>query len=399
MRCTLLLLFLLAARTGFSQPIPMLSDSARFSLLTVAPGDETYSMFGHSALRVYDYPNRLDRCYNYGTFEFDQPNFLLKFCRGKLLYFLDIESYRGFEYGNLADRRDMREQMLHLDQAQKQRLFELLSVNAREENRYYKYDFFYDNCATRIRDIVQEGFFHELDYDSTQLPMGATMRQLLRPYLQPHPWTGFGIDLLLGLPADQRARPTDFMFLPDGLHDVFAHTSIARGKPLVKAERHLPNPPLGKGGVKPDFLQRPFWVMCLVAIIGLLSMANPRTEHVFDTLFWFTLGVIGLVITLLWVATDHAATKNNLHILWALPTHLLFFWRRSRSEFTQNYFVGVAVLAALTLLFWKWLPQEMPMAALPLVILVVIKGLWRHYWKVESWRDEFTGAWRSRTAK
>ncbi len=385
---SLLFFFLLAAHSAFSQIVPVLSDSARISLITVDPGDETYSMFGHSALRVYDLRNRLDRCYNYGTFEFDQPNFLLKFCRGKLLYYLDIESYRGFEYGNLSDRRGMHEQWLNLKQDQKQRLFELLSVNAREDKRYYKYDFFYDNCATRIRDIVQETFFHELPYDSTHLPMGTTMRQLLRPYMHPHPWTEFGIDLLLGLPTDKRANPEDFMFLPDGMHDVFSHTMITKGSTLVKAEHTIPDLPLVRPEFEPDFFQRPFWVMCLVALLGLLSMANPRTEHIFDTIFWFVLGVAGLTITLLWFATDHSATKNNLNILWALPTHLLFFWRRNRSEFTQNYFVGVAILAALTLVFWKWLPQEMPNAALPLVVLVVIKGIWRHYWKLESWRDE-----------
>lgn len=391
MRRSLLFFFLLAAQSVFGQIIPLLSDSAHISLLTVEPGDEVYSTFGHSALRVHDYANRLDRCYNYGTFEFDQPNFLLKFCRGKLLYFLDLESYRNFEYGNLSDRRGMQEQVLNLHQAQKQRLFELLSVNAREDNRYYKYDFFYDNCATRIRDIVQEGFYHELSEDSTQLPMGTTMRQLLRPYLRPHPWMGFGIDLLLGLPADRRARPEDFMFLPNGMHDVFAHTQIAKGRPLVRQERLIPEQPFVREAFQPGLFERPFWMMCFVAIIGLLSMANPRTEHIFDTIFWFSLGILGLVIALLWFATDHSATKNNLNILWALPTHLFFFWRRSRSEFTQNYYIGVSVLAVLVLMFWKWLPQEMPVAALPLVLLVVVKGLWRHYWKVQSWRDESIG--------
>jgi len=392
MRRSFLFLLLLAAQSAFGQIIPLLSDSARISLLTVEPGDEVYSTFGHSALRVNDLANhRIDRCYNYGTFEFDQPNFLLKFCRGKLLYFLDIESYRGFEYGNLADRRGMREQVLNLDPVQKQRLFELLSVNAREDNRYYKYDFFYDNCATRIRDIVGETFFHQLGYDSTHLLMGTTMRQLLRPYLKPHPWMGFGIDLLLGLPADRRARPEDFMFLPNGMHDVFAHTAIAAGQPLVRGERNVPAQPFVREEFQPDIFERPLWMMCFVALLGLLSMANPRTEHVFDTIFWFVLGLAGLVIALLWFATDHSATKNNLNILWALPTHLLFFWRRNRSEFTQNYFIGVSILAVLVLAFWKWLPQEMPVAALPLVGLVVVKGFWRHYWKVKSWRDDPIG--------
>lgn len=137
-----------------------LSDSSRISLMTVAPGDFLYSTFGHSALRVFDPVNNIDRCYNYGTFDFDQPNFYLNFCRGKLLYSLDVEPGRHFVRGNLQDNRPMQEQVFDLGAAQRQRLFNLLETNALPENRSYKYDFFYDNCATRIRDIVQETFFH-----------------------------------------------------------------------------------------------------------------------------------------------------------------------------------------------------------------------------------------------
>ncbi|MBL7807773.1 MAG: DUF4105 domain-containing protein, partial [Saprospiraceae bacterium] len=172
----LLLFLLLLPFAGIAQT---LSDSAQISLMTVAPGEFVYSTFGHSAIRVKDPGTRFDRCYNYGTFDFEQPNFLLKFCQGKLLYNLDIESYRSFEYGNLQDRRTMQEQVLNINQEQKQRLFDLLQENYKEENRYYKYDFFYDNCATRIRDIVQETFFHQLQLDSSSLPPKATMRQLL----------------------------------------------------------------------------------------------------------------------------------------------------------------------------------------------------------------------------
>ena len=121
--------------------------------------------------------------------------------------------------------------------------------------------------------------------------------------------------------------------------------------------------------------------MSFVAIIGLLSMANPRTEHIFDTLFWFVLGLAGLIIALLWFATDHSATKTNLNILWAWPTHLLFFWRTRRLGTTETYFTAAAMAAALLLIFWKWVPQEMPIPALPLLVLIVAKGLWRRYWK------------------
>lgn len=361
-----------------------LSDSAAISLMTVAPGEMVYSTFGHSAIRVKDPAQRFDQCYNYGTFEFEQPNFLLKFCRGKLMYNLDVETYRSFEYGNLHDRRPMKEQLLNLDQEQKQRLYDLLQENYKVENRYYKYDFFYDNCATRIRDILDETFFYQIQYDTSGLQKGATMRQLLRPYLVNNPWTGFGIDLILGLPADRKASAANFMFLPDYVHDLMGKARATSGEAIVKAERNIPEPPMKPHPFQPTPLDRPLWMMSLLAIIGLLAMGNPRTERIFDALFWLTLGIAGLVIFLLWFATDHSATKSNMNILWALPTHLLYFFRNRKAEWTDFYFMVVGFLAIALLVFWKWLPQELPVAAIPLVLLVVVKSLGRRYWKKEK---------------
>ena len=373
---------LICAAQTFAQSATTLSERATISLMTVAPGEYLYSTFGHSALRVRDPQNRIDRCYNYGTFDFNQPYFILKFCRGKLRYFLNIESYRSFEYSNFQDRRPMQEQLLNLRQDQRQRIFELLETNALEQNRYYQYDFFYDNCATRIRDIVKETFYQEITFDSSHLALGSTMRQLLHPYLTKMPWTRFGIDLVLGYSADRRASPEDFMFLPDHIHDIFAHTQIPAG-PLVASGRRIPEWSFPEASVKAGFFDSPLLVMCLVAVIGLLSMANPRTERIFDFIFWLVLGLAGLIIAFLWFATDHSSTKMNLNILWALPTHLLVFWRNRRTELMDNYFTGTAILAALTLIFWKFIPQEMPTPAIPIVILVIVKGLWRRYWKKE----------------
>lgn len=369
--------FVFLCRLLPAQVVPVLSDSARVSLMTVSPGSELYSVFGHSAVRVYDPITRINRVYNYGTFDFDQPNFYLNFCRGKLLYSLDVESYRNFEYGNLHDLRWMEEQVLNLNGEQRQRIFSLLQTNALPENKDYKYDFFYDNCATRIRDLVKETFFHQISFDSSGLKPGVTMRQLLKPYLKNYPWTDFGIDLILGLAADRKARAEDYMFLPDHLHDLVGATKLDGKTPLVRAEHNIPEYKIDQTAFTPGFLDRPLWVMSFIALLGLLSMANPRTERIFDTVFWFVLGLAGLVIALLWFATEHSATKTNLNMFWALPTHLLFFWRRNKSEFVENYFTGAAILAALMLVFWAWIPQALPLAAIPLVVLVVVKGIWR----------------------
>jgi hypothetical protein len=379
-----LVLICCASAALFAQEPMVLSDSAKISLMTVAPGEPVYSTFGHSAIRVKDPAQRFDRCYNYGTFDFEQPNFLLKFCRGKLDYMLDVEPYRSFEYGNLQDRRMMREQVFQLTKDQKQRLFDLIQENYKEENRYYKYDFFYDNCATRIRDIFDETFFHQMQYDSSGLPKPKTMRQLLHQYLEEKPWTKFGIDLVLGLPAERQAMMANFMFLPDYVHDVMGKARTNTGVPLVLSERKIPEHSMMQRPFEPTPLDRPLWMMCLVALIGLLSMANPRTERVFDTLFWLILGIAGLIMALLWFATDHSSTKSNLNLLWALPTHLLFFYRRRRTEFTDLYFKGVGFLALGVLAAWYWLPQQLPVEAIPIIGLVVVKSLWRQYWKKEQ---------------
>ena len=378
MKHLILLCFLLVAGKSPAQNTPTLSDSALISLMTVAPGEFLYSTFGHSALRVFDPANRLDRCYNYGTFDFEQPNFILKFCRGKLLYFLDIEPYRGFVRGNLRDQRAMTEQVLNLSPAQKQRLFDILEENAREENRYYKYDFFYDNCATRIRDIVEKTFPQPISWDSSGLALGTTMRQLLNPYMATQPWTHFGMNLGLGYAADRRALAEDFMFLPDYVHDMFATARINDTTALVNAEHRIPEYSFPKSEYHPGFFGRPFWVMCLVAALGLLSMLHRRAERIFDTVFWFVLGAAGLLLALLWFATDHSATKTNFNLLWALPTHLLVFWRSHRAGWIRQYFIGAGTLALLTLLFWKIIPQEMPVAAMPIAFLVAVKGLWKY---------------------
>jgi hypothetical protein len=147
---------------------------------------------------------------------------------------------------------------------------------------------------------------------------------------------------------------------------------------LVASERNIPENRIVQLDFKPTPLDRPLWMMCLVALIGLLSMANIRAEKIFDAIFWPVLGVAGLVIALLWFATDHSATKWNLNILWALPTHLLYFSRRRHTVFAERYSFGVGIIALLLLLGWIWLPQELPSAAIPLVVLVAAKTLGKH---------------------
>jgi hypothetical protein len=363
-------------QTTQAQDTRTLSPHAIVSLMTVAPGAEVYSTYGHTALRVYDPSQNVDRIYNYGTFDFDQPNFLLKFCRGKLNYMLDIERYKSFERGNLLDGRGMTEQVLHLSQAQSERLFNLLETNAQPDNRNYKYDFFYDNCATRIRDAVDNALYGQVSYDSAVAETRVTMRQLLRPYLIEHPWMGFGIDLVLGMPTDKQAGPRHYTFLPDHLHDAFAHARLGEGQPLIRQEYRTPSDfvPERKPAKVPSL---PIIVTALVAFVGFLCMYNPKANRVFDAIFWTTLGIGGCIVAFLWFFTDHQATKNNLNLFWLWPTHLLVGFRRRRGGLWESYFLVAALMAGVLLLGMKWLPQELPLAAIPLMLLIVVKGFWK----------------------
>jgi hypothetical protein len=289
---------------------------------------------------------------------------------------MNIERGRDFEYGNLVDKRPMQEQFLNLTLEQKTRLAALLTENMKPENRFYKYDFFFDNCSTRIRDLLRETFFYTLNYDSTTTDSKKTLRQLLNPALKPHPWTDFGIDLVLGMPADQKVTAENSMFLPVHLHDILATTKISANQNLLQSEKFIGQPIVETE--KSNFLDKitqPLAVMWFVFGIGLLSIWSPGFQVVFDRIFWFSLGVIGLIIAFLWFFTDHQATKSNLNIFWALPTHLLFFWRKAKSGLAEYHTILAAILAGLVVVFWKILPQELPVAALPIALLVVAKGI------------------------
>jgi Domain of unknown function (DUF4105) len=353
-----------------------LSASATASLLTVEPGDELYSVFGHSAILIRDPESGLDRAYNYGTFPFDQPNFYLNFCRGKLLYMLDVESGRHFfkEYQYL--QRQVTEQVLNLSPAQVTELYNLLEVNYLEENRYYKYDFFYDNCATRLRDIIRKGAGQGFEFNLTTQPTDPpTMRQALRPSLRQSPWTQFGIDLVLGLPTDIQATPERLMFLPAYMQQVVDRSTL-NGQPLAAQTRVGPQYKKNTASTS-GWLGQPLWVMCAVALLGFLSMLHPLANRIFDWLFWSALGVAGVIIFFLWFLTDHQATKTNLNLLWAWPTHLLFGWRKTPTPTGRLYFIVVNIITVLLLGAWYFLPQELPLAILPIVVLIAAKSYYR----------------------
>lgn len=387
--------FVFFAKTTFALT-PALSKDAQITLLTASPGDELYSVFGHSAVRVKDPSQNIDLVFNYGTFDFDTPNFYIKFTRGKLLYKLSVVPMDYFMAEYRFDGRAIFEQVLNLNQIEKQRLFNFMMVNSLPENAYYLYDFFYDNCATRIRDLADDildvqwfeypGIVPEylaeirslLEYEFTYQPSFEpfrSLRDMLQPFLVTMPWSAFGIDLALGLPADKVATVQDFMYLPDEMLIAFALAHHDDGRPLVSDHRVLIPQTVELSPASPILPGMVFWLVFLLAII---SMYKKSWSQIFDKAFFTLLGLTGLVIIFLWFFTDHVTTKTNLNILWAVPTHLYYIWVANHNP-TRGvvlwYFRIVALLSALLLVFWPWVLQAYHGAFFPIILTSALKSL------------------------
>ncbi|HVF95944.1 MAG TPA: DUF4105 domain-containing protein, partial [Flavisolibacter sp.] len=209
------------------------SCGLRITLVTCAPGAELYSTFGHTAIRVSNRASGLDDVYNYGTFEF-ADDFYAKFVRGKLLYALAVQSFSDFMYQYQVESRSVVEQEFALTCKQKNELYARLLNNLLPQNRSYRYDFLFDNCTTRARDMIDTGATATVDFKSILQPKPFTFRNHIDVYLNRghQDWSKLGIDLLLGAKMDRPATNTEAMFLPDNLMGAFEKATI-NGKPLV----------------------------------------------------------------------------------------------------------------------------------------------------------------------
>ncbi|NQX90714.1 MAG: DUF4105 domain-containing protein, partial [Flavobacteriales bacterium] len=208
-----LILSLLFCVSWSSQAALKLSDEAQLSLLTCSPGAELYSTFGHSAIRINDPVKNIDWVYNYGTFEFSD-DFYAKFAQGKLNYRLSKGTFTNFVNEYIYFGRKVEEQVFLLSRNDIQLLFEALEENYKPENRTYRYDFFFDNCSTRILDIVEETLDGEIVFNDPLPADSMTFREMIDSYQGHMPWGDFGIDLALGTPCDRYMEHPEQTFIP-----------------------------------------------------------------------------------------------------------------------------------------------------------------------------------------
>ena len=311
-----------------AQEMP-LSETAVASILTCGPGDDFYTTFGHSALRIKDTVRGVDLVYNYGTFDFDTPHFYWKFMRGQLNYMLGRSSFEGFMEEYVYYGRAVWEQRLYLEPQEVNNLYLMLEWNYLPENRCYRYDFFRDNCATRIRDMVRLSLGHTdtiiADYNGSVRTYRRWVTHELEGTLE---WWRLGIDIIFGLPTDHCCTDVESMFLPIVMRDVYAGT-YPKGEdgPIVdEAVQLLPE---RRAPVSRSF--PPVVVFALVFVaVALLTWKRKMPCWADRTLFVLA-GLVGLFLLFMWFGTDHYCTQWNLNVLWASPLLILIAIRLEHS--------------------------------------------------------------------
>ncbi len=362
-----------------------LSSTAQISVLTCGSGSDLYTTFGHSAFRVKDPLKGLDVVYNYGTFDFNPPMFYVDFAMGNLYYSLSKQKTPYFLYAYELENRWVVEQQLNLDPAEKNTLYQYLETNHLPENRDYLYDFFYNNCATKIGDVLEETLGSNLVFED-KLAEKYTFRELIHQNLTLNSWSSFGIDLALGSVIDKTATSKEHMFLPDYVMYQLRNTTL-EGNNLVGKENTI----LSKREIATaqSFFGTPlFWILVVSLWVLFLTYRDykkkARSRWLDVTLFTLT-GLTGLLVLFLWFFTDHTATVNNFNIFWVFPVNILVAFvihkKNVSTSWLPKYILFLLGMVVATAIIWIFKIQAFSPLITPLLIMLGIRYLylWKYF--------------------
>lgn len=382
MKQTVLLLFVFLFVEITSAQQHTLSENSQISILTIGPGSSLNDSFGHSAFRIKDTIKGIDLVFNYGVYDFETPNFYTKFAQGKLNYLIGINYYEDFFESYVSQNRTIKEQVLNLSTSEKQTLFDYLLNNYKPENRGYLYEFFYDNCATKIKDVTNIAVNNSIVFNKPKDFKDQTYRTLIYNNVNKNSWGSFGIDIALGSVIDKKARTEDHMFLPENIYKFFEVATIKNSnKPLVKKSKVLFKKM--DAPVPSQFLTSPLFVFGVLGFFILFITYNDykkqkQTVWLDVTLFTIT-GLIGILILLLWFATDHTGTHQNYNLLWAFALNILVIGQLLKQKISSwfvKYLKLLVILLCLLTLHWIIGVQVFAIGLIPLLVALLIRYLY-----------------------
>lgn len=302
-----------------------LSKESEVSILTIGPGFVLNDAFGHSAIRIKDPLQNIDLIFDYGRYDFQAKGFYLNFAKGKLDYEIGWTYSEDFISNYKLQQRRVTAQIINLTLKEKQNLFEGLQTNIQPQNKSYSYDFFYNNCATKIKDVLVDTSNKNISFLTPENFEQLSFRELIRSHVPQNSWGGLGIDTALGSVIDRLASVEEHLFLPKYLDEILKHSKfdpeatklVLRPEVLNQTQKSKPS----------TFWWSPLVILGLVSItiIGMTyyDWTSKSRNKFLDALLFFTTGSIGILILFLWFATDHTATAYNYNFLWAFGFNLL----------------------------------------------------------------------------
>ena len=366
-----------------------LSEKAEVSVITCGPGAQLFTAFGHSAFRISDPVLKIDKIYNYGTFNFNAPNFYLNFAKGKLTYQLSTSPFsyilRVYKYEN----RWVKSQVLNLKPEELQAFYDFLQNNAKPQNRDYQYDFFYDNCSTKIEAVIKTILKEKVHFNNDHITSSKTHRDLIADYTVDQKWGKFGIDLALGSVIDRTATKDEYKFLPDYIFQAMDNATVKDGntnEPLVLATKTFLNSNKTNSNLLFGYLTAPISILTILSlIVGFITFKNFRNKQRsrwLDFSLHLITGIIGIAVLLLWFATDHTATYKNLNFLWAFAPNTIVAFYMLKAKLPQwigNYHLFLLLLLGISVLIWLFKIQVYNIAIAPLLIALGLRYFYIFY--------------------
>ena len=362
-----------------------LSKESEVSILTIGPGFVLNDAFGHSAIRIKDPSQNIDLIFDYGRYDFQAKGFYLNFAKGKLDYEIGWTYSEDFISNYKLQQRRVTAQIINLTLKEKQNLFEGLQTNIQPQNKSYSYDFFYNNCATKIKDVLVDTSNKNISFLTPENFEQLSFRELIRSHVPQNSWGGLGIDAALGSVIDRLASVEEHLFLPKYLDEILKHSKfdpeatklVLRSEVLNQTQKSKPS----------TFWWSPLVILGLVSItiVGMTyyDWTSKSRNKFLDALLFFTTGSIGILILFLWFATDHTSTAYNYNFLWAFGFNLIMLKTVLKDKLKKR-FIGYLkfLILLLTLMFLHSLTgvQAFNYTIIPLWIALLIRYGFLIHW-------------------
>ena len=360
---------------------PIAPENTQISLLTCSPGDLIYELFGHTAIRIQDDSHKLDFVVNYGLFDFDQPHFVYRFVRGKTDYTVGVSYTRSFIQSYAERGSSITESTLNLTLAEKQDLLNRLNENLQPENRIYRYNFIYNNCATKVRDIFDMSIKRKLSYP-THVD-SYSFREAIMLYTETAPWSQLGFDLCLGARADRTATQREMLFLPEVLGETYASAMLTDSigiQPLCLQTSQIIPATQEKGTAWFSPTLCAYLLLLMVLYASFFLNKHKIWLKRMDVVLFTINGIGGCIILFLILYSQHPFTGQNYNILWMNPltlfpliTCIFPFMKKINGLF----YLGATVMFLGFVIVMPILPQVFNLAVLPWVLTLLLRSYLR----------------------